>query len=113
MQVFGWDGKFRDAIDLPAESPRICWLDRTEIVRRPDRRRRACGALGPSDAFIGAAVGRTSIPATAPGARPAHANLLRYAAARGELFILDAFSGELSVFDRKGKLLRQGHAPES
>jgi len=107
VQVFNWDGKFQDAIDLPAESASVCWRDRNQIVVAPIVGTSRAEVWDLRTHAVVQRLGHTTAEPATPGARPAHATLLRYAPGRGELFVLDSFLGQLSVFDAKGKMLRE------
>jgi hypothetical protein len=106
VRVLGWEGKFLDAVDLPGEAASVCWGEKNEIIVAPTRGEFRVEVWDAAAHKLLRRVGSTpGIPTTA-GAHPLHATLVRYASARRELFVLDAYLGELSVFDRSGKLLR-------
>jgi hypothetical protein len=106
VRVLGWDGKFLDAVDLPGEAASVCWAEKNEIVVAPTHGEFRAELWDVAAHRVIRRFGQTTSVPTTPGAHPAHATLLRYAAARQELFVLDSFLGELSVFDLSGKLLR-------
>jgi hypothetical protein len=106
VRVLGWDGKFLDAVDLPAEAASVCWGEKNEIVVAPTRGQFRAEVWDAAAHKLVRTLDPTPGIPTTPGAHPLHATLVRYAAVRKELFVLDAYLGELSVFDRSGKLLR-------
>jgi hypothetical protein len=116
LRFFDWHGKLLDTLPLPNEVATLCWSGPHQVAVTP---RLADHRIEIWDANGRALVRRlwpTAPVATTAGAHPAHATLVRYDAARGELLALDAFAGELSVYANDGALLRHariaGPAPD-
>lgn len=108
VRVTSFSGAVATRFELPFQAASLCWMNGDEIAVAPAMSRwrvevwgtfhkRPVRALGPVP----------EIKAPAAGAVLTRATLLRYDAERDQLVTLDAFRGELVVFDRDGDTVRR------
>jgi hypothetical protein len=107
VQVIGWNGAVTSKFTLPYTAGAVAWLSGDTIAVAPrtapwrvevwdTAQKKRVRGFGPVP----------EIRTPTAGAVPVRSTLLRYDAARRQLFAFDAFEGELVVFDEAGKAVR-------
>jgi hypothetical protein len=108
VRVIAWNGAVTTAFALPSTSGAVAWMSGDTVAVAPQTapwraevwstsRKQKVRGVGPVAA----------IKTPTVGAVPLRTTLLRYDAARRQLLALDAFEGELVVFDAAGSEVRK------
>jgi hypothetical protein len=107
VKVSGLDGRMTSQIKLPATANNIAWLEGDQVAVTPERAPSLVEVWSTSTKQRVRTFGDVpEIKVPARGAALNRATLLRFDASRRELAVLDAFYGDLTVFDARGRTVR-------
>jgi hypothetical protein len=103
----GDSGSGAHAIDLPEVAAWVCWIDADTVAVAPQRADHRVELWNLRDRKMVKSFGKTTKIVLKNGANRVREVQLRYDAARGLLYTLETFSGELAVFKIDGTLVWQ------
>jgi hypothetical protein len=109
IRVTAFTGAVTAAFELPFRASNVCWMDGDQIAVAPALSGWIAEVWSSSKKSMVRSMGSVpEIEVPSAGAVMMRTTLLRYDAHRDQLVTLDAFRGELAVFDRAGKIVRHG-----
>jgi hypothetical protein len=107
VTIAGLDGKITSQFKLPAVANNIAWLSGNQVGVTPERTGALVEVWNTGTKVRTGTFGEAAeVKVPSRGAVLSRAMLLRFDGARQELAVLDAFYGNVTVFDAAGRTLR-------
>ncbi len=108
VRVTSFDGAVTSSFELSFLAASLCWMDGDRVAIAPSASPWLVEVWSTSSKSAMAMMGAVpEIKAPSAGAVLTRATLLRYDEKRAQLVTLDAFNGDLLVFDRSGEVVRR------
>lgn len=107
VKISGLDGRMTSQFTLPVTANNILWLEGDQVGVTPERAASLVDVWSTTTKKRVRSFGDVpEIKVPARGAALNRATLVRFEASRRELAVLDAFYGDLVVFDMEGRVVR-------
>ncbi len=107
LRVLTWEGKGKTHVPLVERAFDACWIDAETVATSPKTAEHRVELWHLPTAARIAVMGREPRITPRPGALRPRSAFLRFESVAGRLFSLEAYDGELVVFDREGQAVQR------